>query len=92
MLCQSGATSRDQRAAVCQLPLLASARDGVTRRSLGLREGTVRIGRDPSPRLRGAALAQALQDAREYTLRLYAHLTPGQRRVLLLDVINPPAW
>ncbi|HEX4882654.1 MAG TPA: selenoneine synthase SenA [Casimicrobiaceae bacterium] len=42
--------------------------------------------------MRGAALAKALQDAREYTLRLYAHLAPGQRRVPLLDVINPPAW
>lgn len=37
-------------------------------------------------------LARALRDAREYTLRLYAHLAPAQRVVPRLDVVNPPAW
>ena len=38
------------------------------------------------------ALAAALRDAREYTLRLYSHLTPEERRVPYRRTINPPAW
>jgi len=83
---QAGAARRAQRAAVRQLPLLACARCGVTRRSVGA--GTVRNGSGA----RGQALAAALRDARERTLRLYAHLTPGQRRFPPLDVVNPPDW
>lgn len=38
------------------------------------------------------ALRAALQDARDYTLQLYAHLTPGQREFPYLRTVNPPAW
>jgi iron(II)-dependent oxidoreductase len=37
-------------------------------------------------------LRAALLDARNYTLALYAHLTPQQRQVRYLRVINPPVW
>src|SRR5262245_51378088 len=39
-----------------------------------------------------AALRAALIDARDYTLRLYAHLTPGQMRFPRLPTVNPPLW
>ena len=39
-----------------------------------------------------AALRAALIDARNYTLRLYAHLTPGQMRFPYLPTVNPPLW
>ena len=38
------------------------------------------------------ALRTALGDARDYTLQLYAHLTPEQRRFPRLLSVNPPAW
>ena len=38
------------------------------------------------------ALRTALEDARDYTLQLYAHLTPEQRRFPRLLSVNPPAW
>jgi iron(II)-dependent oxidoreductase len=38
------------------------------------------------------ALAAGLRDSREYTLQLYAHLTPAQRCVPYRRTINPPAW
>ena len=38
------------------------------------------------------ALRAALLDARNYTLALYAHLTPEQRQVPYLRVVNPPVW
>ena len=38
------------------------------------------------------ALRAALLDARNYTLALYAHLTPEQREVPYLRVVNPPVW
>jgi iron(II)-dependent oxidoreductase len=37
-------------------------------------------------------LRAALLDARNYTLALYAHLTPKQRQVPCLRVVNPPVW
>ena len=37
-------------------------------------------------------LRAALLDARDYTLALYAHLTPEQRQVPYLRVVNPPVW
>src|SRR5262245_59482939 len=37
-------------------------------------------------------LRPALLDARDYTLALYAHLTPEQRQVRYLRVVNPPVW
>jgi iron(II)-dependent oxidoreductase len=39
-----------------------------------------------------AALRTALEDARDYTLQLYAHLTPQQRDFPYLGTVNPPAW
>jgi iron(II)-dependent oxidoreductase len=38
------------------------------------------------------ALRWALEDARDYTLQLYAHLTPQQREFPYLPTVNPPAW
>jgi len=38
------------------------------------------------------ALRAALEDARDYTLQLYAHLTPAQRDFPYLRTVNPPAW
>ena len=38
------------------------------------------------------ALRTALEDARDYTLRLYAHLTPEQRCFPQMRSVNPPAW
>jgi iron(II)-dependent oxidoreductase len=37
-------------------------------------------------------LSAALRDARDYTLALYAHLTPEQMRLPYLRSINPPLW
>ncbi len=38
------------------------------------------------------AVSVALKDARDYTLALYDHLTPGQLRVPYLRSVNPPLW
>ncbi len=38
------------------------------------------------------ALRAALEDARDYTLQLYAHLTAEQRAFPYLRTVNPPAW
>ena len=38
------------------------------------------------------ALKQALREVRDYTLTLYAHLTPEQWQVPYLSQINPPLW
>jgi iron(II)-dependent oxidoreductase len=38
------------------------------------------------------ALRTALEDARDYTLQLYAHLTPDQRVFPYLRTVNPPVW
>jgi iron(II)-dependent oxidoreductase len=38
------------------------------------------------------ALRAALIDARDYTLALYAHLSPGQLRFPYLRIVNPPLW
>ena len=38
------------------------------------------------------AIAAALREAREYTLGLYAHLTPGQQRFPRIATVNPPRW
>jgi iron(II)-dependent oxidoreductase len=38
------------------------------------------------------ALRAALIDARNYTLALYAHLSPGQMRFPYLRIVNPPLW
>jgi iron(II)-dependent oxidoreductase len=38
------------------------------------------------------ALRAALEDARDYTLQLYAHLTVEQRAFPYLRTVNPPAW
>ena len=37
-------------------------------------------------------LSAALQDARDYTLALYAHLTPAQMQLPYLRSVNPPWW
>jgi len=39
-----------------------------------------------------AVLSNALREARQYTLALYAHLTPAQREVPYLGSVNPPVW
>lgn len=52
------------------------------------------IGRDTgtgAPRT-AAAIADALRDAREYTLGLYAHLTDEQQRFPRIPTVNPPRW
>ena len=38
------------------------------------------------------ALRAALEDARDYTLQLYAHLTSEQRAFPYRRTLNPPAW
>ncbi len=38
------------------------------------------------------ALAAALEESREYTLSMYAHLEGGQWQVPLLEIVNPPIW
>jgi iron(II)-dependent oxidoreductase len=38
------------------------------------------------------ALRTALDDARDYTLQLYAHLTAEQRAFPYLRTVNPPEW
>ncbi|MSQ58523.1 MAG: ergothioneine biosynthesis protein EgtB [Betaproteobacteria bacterium] len=38
------------------------------------------------------ALQVALQDAREYTLTLYKHVTEDQRNFPRLPIVNPPQW
>ena len=37
-------------------------------------------------------LRAQLSAAREYTLAIYAHLTPAQLQVPLLAIVNPPPW
>src|SRR5512134_1280008 len=86
---------RAQRAAVCQLPVLACLRAGVimpttgrplfdteseTERLLGMRS------------LDRLALQEALLDARQYTKALVDDLSDAQWRVSLLPIINPPLW
>jgi iron(II)-dependent oxidoreductase len=74
--------------------LLASARYGVTSRSVGTRERGMADVDDhagAAPRST-AALAAALLDAREYTRRTYAHLTSAQQRFPRIPVVNPPRW
>lgn len=44
-----------------------------------------------SPR-RVQAIAEALRDARERTLSLYAHLRPHERAFPLIELVNPPGW
>ena len=39
-----------------------------------------------------AGLAQVLKAARQYTLAIYAHLTPEQLQVPRLPTVNPPLW
>ena len=48
-------------------------------------------GAHPAPRT-ASALADALVDARDYTKRIYAHLTPGQEAFPRLPVVNLPRW
>ena len=38
------------------------------------------------------ALAHALQDARNYTQRMYAHLSDEEQRFPQLPTVNPPRW
>lgn len=38
------------------------------------------------------ALRAALEHTRQYTLSLYAHLTPAQMQVPYLRIVNPPLW
>jgi iron(II)-dependent oxidoreductase len=47
-------------------------------------------GRD-APRTR-QAIAEALIDARKYTLRIYAHLDAEAQRFPRLAIVNPPRW
>lgn len=39
-----------------------------------------------------AAIADALREAREYTLRLYAHLSDEQQQFPRIASVNPPRW
>jgi iron(II)-dependent oxidoreductase len=55
-------------------------------------ERTVLARREAPARERVGALASALREAREYTLRLYARLSPAQRDFPRLAIVNPPGW
>jgi iron(II)-dependent oxidoreductase len=37
-------------------------------------------------------VAAALREARDYTLAIYAHLTPGQEQFPRIPAVNPPRW
>lgn len=56
-----------------------------------VREGIGRDNRTGAPRS-AAAIADALREAREYTLGLYAHLTEEQQRFPRVPTVNPPRW
>jgi iron(II)-dependent oxidoreductase len=51
-----------------------------------------RVAVAPGPPRTAEAIAAALREAREYTLSLYAHLTPEARRFPLLPTVNPADW
>lgn len=51
------------------------------------------MAKDQSIALKAApAIAAALREARDYTLSLYAHLTPAQQQFPCLPSVNPPRW
>lgn len=90
-----------QRFAVCQLPLLALARAGLTM----LIEGRTDLVMQDLRTADKAILAAALQDARDYTIRLLddwaswpapqgaaSEVAPHPLQVPLLETINPPLW
>ncbi len=87
-----GARSRAQREAVRQLPLLAPARNGVTRRSVGrIADVGAPVAGHAGPKSR-EALAAALADARDYTRRCYAHLAGGDPVFPCIAIVNPARW
>ena len=75
----------DQRAAVRQLPLFSDRVPGVTMNTTGLAEPIGRL-------YEGAGLADALRDARERTLAIYANLDLARLRVPFIAIVNPPLW
>jgi iron(II)-dependent oxidoreductase len=90
-----------QRFAVCQLPLLALARAGLTI----LIEGRTELAMHDLRTAEQAILAAALRDARDYTIRLLDEWAAWSRpvgaegsapshplQVPVLDTINPPLW
>lgn len=56
-----------------------------------VREDIGRSGSAQAPRS-APAIAQALREAREYTLGMYAHLSEEQQRFPCIPTVNPPRW
>jgi len=73
------------RAAVRQLPLLASRVPGVTMHTTGLEEPIGRL-------YEGEHLQSALRDARRRTLALYSHIDLQGIQVPCIPIVNPPLW
>ncbi|MEP7182178.1 MAG: selenoneine synthase SenA [Betaproteobacteria bacterium] len=64
---------------------------GTPERDIARKEDAGSVDEALAPRS-AAALAAALRDAREYTLRIYAHLTGVERQFPRLAMVNPAAW
>ena len=83
---QSSRSISAHRAAVRQLPLFAVLVPGVTMQTTGLAAETM-VGL-----YEGDRLAEALRDARQRTLAIYAHLDLATLRVPQIPLVNPPVW
>jgi ergothioneine biosynthesis protein EgtB len=77
---------RAQRAAVCQLPVLAALRAGVIMQTDGL------LADERMRTLDRRALRTALLEARQYTKTLVDDLDDAQWRVPMLPIVNPVLW
>jgi hypothetical protein len=63
--------------------------DSVGARERGIGQQREGVGHAP----RGVDdLARALVDARDYTRRMYAHLTPEQQAFPQIPIVNLPRW
>ncbi|MFZ2652423.1 MAG: selenoneine synthase SenA [Burkholderiaceae bacterium] len=95
---QFPASMRDQRHAVCQLPLLAEASAGLTIEIRGRGLLDIEAPNIESAQMRRAGkelLSLALMDARNHTLRwiaAYERALGASLEVPLLSEINPPRW
>jgi ergothioneine biosynthesis protein EgtB len=77
---------RAQRAAVCQLPVLAALRAGVIMQTDGL------LADERMRTLDRRALRAALLEARQYTKALVDDLSDAQWRLPMLPIVNPVLW
>ena len=75
-----------------QLPLLALARYGVTRISVGFKATSEDIAVTHRAPKSADELASALRDAREYTRRCYAHLEASDPLFPCIPLVNPARW